>query len=320
MIEKFLKTKIEENCPTDLKQKWNNWFLQLETVDDKVEIVKTEDTSFGKIIDFYFEGIYNTRIYSRLYYVNNSIKNNYPLIIYFHGSLSPMCKEWTHNDCLKWAEDGFSVVTFDARNQGGNTNDTNLFSFKDEYYINQGIDDLETNYCLRLYLDGVKLIQIIKNESIQLFKNFRNVPLISLGASQGGEMALVVTALTNDISLCVPDIPSGCALKERIINHNGKYNAVNDLKEKYPELDINKIYENLGYFDIVNFAHWIKCPVFSAVGFKDDVCPPEFFYQAYKKIKEPKLLYIYDDFGHGGFDDIHRPKKINYIKEYFKLK
>lgn len=319
MIEKFLKTKITLNCPNDLNEKWDKWIEELNDIPNKINIIKEELTNFGKIIDFTFDSTFNTEIYTRLYYSNLSISKKSPLIVFFHGSLSPMDKTWTKEDCLKWVEDGFSVVIFDARNQGGNTIDKNKFTYQNEYYINQGIDNLETNYCKRLYLDGIKIVDLIKDQNIELFDSFHNVPLIALGGSQGGEMALAVSALTNKIDLCVPDIPSGCAIKERIINHFGKYNAVNDLKEKVPTLDMEKIYFEMGYFDIINFISEIKCPIFSGVGFNDDVCPPEYFYIAFSKAKVSKTLYIYNGYGHGGFDNLHYPKKLKFIKEYFKI-
>ena len=277
-------------------------------------------TEYGKEINFYFDSVFNTKIYSRLYLSNTSIKNNRPLIIFFHGAMSPMDMEWTKYDSLKWVkEEGFSVVEFDARNQQGHTIDDNDFSFKGEYYLNHGILDLETNYCKRLYLDGVKLINLIKDRNMKLFQYFHDVPLIALGGSQGGEMALAVAALTNEINLCTPDIPSACAIKEWIIYKNGKYNAVNELKEKYPELDLEPIFKDFGYFDLINLVHKIKCPVFTCVGIEDNICPPQYFYKAYEKINTPKTLYIYDKFGHGGFDHLHRPKKIKFIKEYFNI-
>lgn len=319
MIEEFIKTKIEKNCPEDLNNKWNKWLEEVKQVKNKVTILSSENTNYGKKIDFSFDSVNNTKIYTRLYYSTESVSKKMPLIVFFHGSLSPMDKEWTKDDCLGWVKENFSVVIFDARNQGGHTIDNNELTYNNEYYINQGIDNLETNYCKRLYLDGVKLINLIKDESIEVFSDFHSVPLIALGGSQGGEMALAVTSLTNDIALCIPDIPSGCALKERVIYHNGKYDAINDLKSKYPEIDLNRIYCDLGYFDLVNLVDKINCPVFSAVGFDDDVCPPKYFYKAYEKIKTSKLLYIYGGFGHGGFDHLHRPLKLKYIKKYFNI-
>lgn len=320
MIEKLINSSIENNCPIDLDEKWNTWLKEIDYIENKIEIINEVDTDYGKEISFYFDSLYSTKIYSRLYLSKKSIEKNRPLIVFFHGAMSPMDMEWTKYDCLKWVkEEDFSLVVFDARNQQGHTIDNNDFEYKEEHYLNHGILNLETNYCKRLYLDGVKLVRLIKDSKIELFNNFHNVPLISMGGSQGGEMSLVVAALTSDISLCVPDIPSGCAIKERIINKNGKYNAVNELKEKYPEIDLDPIYKDFGYFDLVNLVDKINCPIYSCVGFVDDICPPQYYYKAYEKIKTNKLLYIYDKFGHGGFDHLHRPKKIKYIKEFFNI-
>lgn len=319
MIEKLINTSIKPNCPIDLERRWKKWLNEITQVEDKVYLEKENKTTYGKIVDFYFDSIGNTKIFSKLFYNEQSILNNYPLIIYFHGSMSPTNKPWTIDSCLEWVKDGFSVVIFDARNQGGMTIDQNPYAFSEEYYLCQGIDQLESNYNKRLILDGVKLVQIIRNQQITLFKEFHYTQLVTCGASQGGEQALAIASITDDISLCIANIPSGCCLRERLINHQGKYNAIIELQNKVDNLNIEQIILDLGYFDLVNLVEQINCPVISSVGFDDQVCPPEYFYQAYRKIKQPKELYIYQGYGHGGYERIHHPKEVKFLIKYLKL-
>ncbi len=315
MLEKFYETKVEKNLPVDLEQKWEKWLEELNQVPNEVEIIKEDLTDFGKIVDFTFLSIYHTKIYSRLYL--NKTKNNYPLIVYFHGSMSNMENPWVKEDVMIWVKEGFSVVLFDARNQGGHTTDLNVFSYPDSYYINQGIDTLETNYCRRLYLDGVKLLNICHDEKI--FSFLAKKEIVVVGGSQGGEVSLAVACLSSIPFLCMPDIPSGCAIKERILKREGKYGSVLELKEKDPELNIDQIILNMGYFDLINLVDKIKCPVFASVGEIDNVCPGAYFYKAFQKIKTPKEMYIYGGYGHGGYNFLHHPKKLKYLKESLNL-
>ena len=62
----------------------------------------------------------------------------------------------------------------------------------------------------------------------------------------------------------------------------------------------------------------IKAAVISSVGMEDDCCPPRYFYQAYKKMTCVKELYPYEGYGHGGFEEIHLPKKIAFAKKILK--
>ena len=54
MIEKLLNTKISQNSPIDLEQKWGKWFEELNQVKNNVEIISEYDTEYGKEINFYF--------------------------------------------------------------------------------------------------------------------------------------------------------------------------------------------------------------------------------------------------------------------------
>ena len=74
------------------------------------------------------------------------------------------------------------------------------------------------------------------------------------------------------------------------------------------------------YFDVINMADKIKCPVYSSVGSIDDICPASFYIEAYDKITSLKEVVWYEGYGHGGFEEIHFPKKLQYVLDYLKKK
>ena len=316
MTELDLNTVIEKNIPDDLDQKWEQWLKELRAIKNKIEIIEEKKTDFGKIVDFYYDSINNTKIHTRLFLSNENLINKKPLVAIFHGAGNKLEDCWNVEHCLKFVNEGHSSIMFSARNQGGKSIDLTDLEFKEHHYLNHGIRNLETNYCKFLYLDAVKLLDICKDSSLELFKDLSKHDIIVTGASQGGELSLAVAALTDYPILCLPDVPSGCAIKERIIYKFGKYNAYNDLKEVFPELDLEPIYKDSGYFDLINLVHNIKCPVYSSVGGKDNICPASYYYEAYKKITTEKYIFIYPDHGHGGFDEIHSPKKLQFIKDF----
>jgi cephalosporin-C deacetylase len=57
--------------------------------------------------------------------------------------------------------------------------------------------------------------------------------------------------------------------------------------------------ETLRYYDAVNFAGWIECPIAVGIALNDEVCPPETSYAAYQKLAGPKELWLFPNSGHG---------------------
>lgn len=312
-----LKTQVRKNKPHDFDEVWEKWLNETKAIPNSIEVVKTEETEFGCIIDFYFNSINDVKVFTRLYRNELSIENNRPLIVLFHGSGSNSYSDHNIWHSMNWVNQGYSVVMMDARNQGGSTIDINDYEFNDRHYLCNGCLDKETHYDKRLYLDACKLLYVTRDSSLELFKDYANKPVVAAGPSQGGELTLVVSSLTDIPALAVCDIPSGCALIERIENRNGKYTALSEIIDEYPEYK-DKIYKACGYFDIINMSHKINCPVLASIGTVDDVCPAEFFYEAYLNIPNPKEIFVYEGYGHGGFEELHLPIKYDFVARNIK--
>jgi len=57
--------------------------------------------------------------------------------------------------------------------------------------------------------------------------------------------------------------------------------------------------ETVAYFDGINFADQISCPIIVNIGLQDNVCPPQTGYALFNKIRATdKQLYTYDGHGH----------------------
>jgi cephalosporin-C deacetylase len=57
--------------------------------------------------------------------------------------------------------------------------------------------------------------------------------------------------------------------------------------------------ETLAYFDGLNFADQITCPIIINIGLQDNVCPPETGYALFNRIgASNKRLYTYNGHGH----------------------
>ncbi|MBN2618108.1 MAG: acetylxylan esterase, partial [Spirochaetales bacterium] len=112
------------------------------------------------------------------------------------------------------------------------------------------------------------------------------------------------------------DIPFLCHFRRSIEIGNGtpyeEFSHFFKIFDQEHKLE-DEIHKVLSYFDNVNLASRISCPVMVTVGLCDNVCPPSTIFAAYNKIESEKQIFVFPDFGHGGFNE-HDAHKINFIK------
>jgi cephalosporin-C deacetylase len=76
----------------------------------------------------------------------------------------------------------------------------------------------------------------------------------------------------------------------------------------------DQIFECLSYFDIMNFAPWVSCPVLVSVGLKDTACPPPTNYALFNHLAGEKQIVPYADYGHETIDN-HIDKQIIFFAQ-----
>jgi len=66
--------------------------------------------------------------------------------------------------------------------------------------------------------------------------------------------------------------------------------------------------ETSKYFDVVNFARFVKVQGWYSWGYNDNVCPPTSMYAAYNVITAEKELYVFQETQHWTFPEQHEMK------------
>lgn len=119
------------------------------------------------------------------------------------------------------------------------------------------------------------------------------------GSSQGGALTITTAALRNDAITCgAAGAPYLCGFMDAAsLTHTYPYEEMNEYLRLYPERE-PRVRETLAYFDGVNFAPRIRCPMLIYVGLGDDVCPPETGYDVYKALTCPKEIHAYPRSAH----------------------
>lgn len=299
--------------PKDFDERWSKWLEEVKNVKNHIEIVEEKEEGYGKKISFYYDSVANTKIFAILYLRLDSDK---PTIIYYHGHNSYVEQDFNVWHATNLLDAGFSVCAIDMRFQGTRVKDDNDYRYKEYPSVCYNIDDLETCYSKRLDQDALKIVDIIADKDI--FPNIKNRGIMLAGPSQGGGLSMMVASFTpHHIKAVLSDVPSDCCIQNRIVNKEGKYGVIKDFLEEHKELN-DTVMKNQDYFDCINMAERIKAPIMFSIGTNDSICPPRYFMLAYAKIKAPKELIPYEGYGHGGFEELHLPKKINFINEHIK--
>ncbi len=113
------------------------------------------------------------------------------------------------------------------------------------------------------------------------------------GSSQGGALTITTAALRSDvITVGAAGAPYLCGFMDAAaLTHSWPYEEINDYLRTYPER-AEAMRATLNYFDGINFAPLIRCPMLTYLGLGDDVCPPETGYAFHNALTCPKELHV----------------------------
>ncbi len=118
------------------------------------------------------------------------------------------------------------------------------------------------------------------------------------GASQGGGLALATAALDCRVMFCAADVPWLGDWVGYLETADWARENYPKLMEVHPGLTFAGINRLLSYFDTMNMAEWIACPVLMSVGLQDDVCPPRICFAPYNAVQAKKEYRVYPWAGH----------------------
>lgn len=299
-LEQLLEYKGKNPCPTDFDQFWERSLVQMRNIDPQIEIVPSTFLVPNVLcFDLYFTGIDGARIHTKLLRPKK-IKDKSPAIVQFHG-YKCNCGDWMSKVAL--ASNGFVVAAMDCRGQGGTSEDSGQDSdpirgCTVNGQIIRGIDDKPENFTFRkIFLDAAQLAGIVMDMDI-----VDETRVATMGASQGGALALVCAALEPRVCKAVASFPF-LSDYQRVWEMDFGTEAYGELKYYFRFKDPNhlrekEIFTKLGYIDIQHMMKWIKADVLFFTGLRDDICPPSSQFAAYNKIVSKKELSVYPDFGH----------------------
>jgi cephalosporin-C deacetylase len=235
-----------------------------------------------------------------------------PTIVHYHGYSGG---KGVPGSYLHWALQGYCVFTVDTRGQTGDTPDNAHYSSGSFIgYMTKGIDHPSTYYYRYVYMDCVRAVDFLRT--------CPEVGSIALtGGSQGGGLTLATAALASDkgVVAAMPDVPFLCHFERAVeVCLNGPYQELVNLWKMRPRA-VQDHYSTLSYFDCMNLASRITCPILMSVALLDTMCPPSTGFAVYNHLTSTeKEMRVYPYNEHEGGGAIHEEEKYRFVRKYFR--
>lgn len=221
-------------------------------------------------------------MYGFLFYPKNAQPGKHPVVLCPPGAGIKTIKDPMRNKY--YAENGF--VRFEVEIHGLDPRISSetfgeisrAFNDRNGGYLANGLENKDIYYMKHVYVGLVRCIDFLtslpewdgKNVAVQ-------------GGSQGGALAIIAAGLDSRVTQCVANHPAlsdmaGYAAK----GGTGGYPHFC----RQPQILSNKDCLNtLAYFDVVNFAHYVKAPTYLTWGYNDMTCPPTTSYAVWNTLK-----------------------------------
>lgn len=168
----------------------------------------------------------------------------------------------------------------------------------DTGYLSYGIDNRDRYYMKNVYLALVRAIDYTTSLPEWDGKN-----VVMQGGSQGGALSLVAAGIDSRVTLCVVNHPALSDMAAYM--QKGRTGGYPHFKKHNGTLT-DETAKTLAYFDVVNFARHVSCPVYMTWGYNDITCPPTTSYAVWNTLKTEKQSLITPINEHWTSDDTER--------------
>lgn len=294
--------------PKDFESFWKKSILEVKKVPLKLELKVLPESSTDKVevslLKLTFDE-YGNSIYG--YFCKPKKPGRHPVLLVPPGA---GVKRITFS--TEYAEQGFISLFMDVHGLSPLADSETVKQHCDQIgdYIYIGLAAKERYYYKKVYLSCVRAMDYLCS-----LPEFDGVNAGVCGGSQGGALAIVTAALDSRVRFLSSFYPALCDMTGFDIGRAGgwpKLFSSSDASKLTVEPEIAR--QTMAYYDVVNFARFIKVPGFYSFGYNDNTCPPTTVSAALNAITAPKVVKITPLSAHWRFDETNR-QAIEWMKE-----
>jgi cephalosporin-C deacetylase len=210
-----------------------------------------------------------------------------------------------------WAAKGYAAFSVAPR---GKLRSNRQFNPGYPGLLTYGMVDRNTYSYRGFYMDACRGVEFL------LGRDEVNSDRIGVtGHSQGGGLTVSTAALRPEIKAAAAGAPYLCGYMDAIeLTDAYPYQEITDYLRANPG-SRDQVEETLAYFDGINLAHRINCPMIVSVGLQDSTCPPETGFAMFNAIASAdKKIYAYDGHGHDANGHQHGAVIDAFLAEHLK--
>jgi len=244
-------------------------------------------------------------------YAPGASQGKRPTMVFYHGYSG---NKGQVDAYLGWALQGYCVFAVDTRGQSGESTDPKAYPGGHATgWMTAGITNPRDYYYRGAYVDCVRALDFV---CAQPEVDTDRIGLT--GGSQGGALTLAVAALDPQrrAKVAMPDVPYLCHFRRAVdAAAQAPYTEIAVYCRHWPQREV-EVFRTLSYFDNMNLAERITCPVLMNVGLQDVICPPSTIYAAFNHLgSETKEMKVFPYNGHEG-NPTHTLDKLRWARRY----
>ncbi len=272
--------------PADFDRFWDDILRQAAAIplNPTVEPIPLRSTDEVEVFEVKYDSLDHVRI-ACWYCLPRERRGKLPAVIHVPGYVSePMMPKAT-------ARKGYAAISVAPR---GKLRSNSQFNPGYPGLLTHNITDRNSYSYRGFYVDACRAVDFLLGRP-----EVDQSRIAVTGSSQGGALTIVTSALRREIACAAAGAPYLCGFMDAArLTHSYPYEEINEYLRLHPERE-EQIRQTLSYFDGINFAPRIRCPIIVNIGLQDDVCPPETGYALFREIGSPdKKLYPYNNCKH----------------------
>jgi cephalosporin-C deacetylase len=191
---------------------------------------------------------------------------------------------------LPLARQGYAVLAIDVR--GNRVDQVRPRPFED--YCTEGIESPDTYVYRDIVGHALRAVHFLRGR-----EEADPERIAVVGVSEGGGVGVLLGALSPSVRAVAAGAPMLCDLPLSVRSAAWPYTEIAAHMEKSPQRGA-RVQGTLSYYDAVNFAPDVRCPVLLSVGYLDPVSLPAAVYGLYNVLPGPKEMRGYPQAGHEG--------------------
>ncbi|MCX6443924.1 MAG: alpha/beta fold hydrolase [Actinobacteria bacterium] len=291
-------------APDDFNEFWHDSVGMLHNHNAHLRYESNINTNdFAICSDLFFSGLGGAKIHCKFARPKFADAPS-PAVILFHG-YGDSSPDWFN--LFPYVACGYAVLALDCRGQGGLSQDSGI-EFGNTFFghLIRGIENGPESLLFRyIYLDCLLAVRILMN-----LDGIDEGRIASIGASQGGGLAVVAAALEPKIHTLIsiyPFLSDYLRVKELQADRDA-YAGLSEYFQLYDPTHSNadEFFRKMNYIDVQHFASDVRAKTLMVTAYKDEICPPSTQFAIYNKITAEKEMMSYPDFKHEklrGLDD-----------------